>query len=458
MTLFWLTDVYNQIIIQKIVLRNNSEMLDWYLNPPFSPIIKVYVFNYTNIEEFMSGTEKKIKITEVGPYVYEEPLQKINVQYNEDRITYFENRTHRFIPEMSGLLLENDTIIAPNIPLISAIPNVAKLSFFSKVGFNTLLSITKPKEFQNISIKDYFFGYRDEFMNLISKIKWDFTPEDVGILAPRRGATKKSVTINSGLKNTNTIGKVLDFDRKTKLDLWKTDECNEISGYDGIFNGPNQVRNKQNTAVFLPDLCRSLPLEYSKQEVIYGNIPSYYYIAPENTFTKPNDQIKNKYYCELKSVQQEHVNGVLDVSDCIDGTPPIYASHPHFMEGDEKLFSHFEGLAPNKSLHNSYAYIHPRFSIPVLGTSRMQLNLKLTHHKNYYNHYPNELILPLAWIETTSDMIPEEFKFKLYLSTVIVNGIEIILKYGSFLTLIASLFILFYSIKNNFRISHDTLS
>ena len=128
---------------------------------------------------------------------------------------------------MSGLLSENDTIIAPNIPLISAIPNVAKLSFFSKVGFNTLLSITKPKEFQNISIKDYFFGYRDEFMNLISKIKWDFTPEDVGILAPRRGITKNSVTINSGLKNTDTIGKVLDFNGKTKLDVWKTDECNE---------------------------------------------------------------------------------------------------------------------------------------------------------------------------------------------------------------------------------------
>lgn len=128
------------------------------------------------------------------------------------------------------------------------------------------------------------------------------------------------------------------------------------------------------------------------------------------------------------------------------------------MEGDERLFSHFEGLAPNRSRHNSYAYLHPRFSIPVLGTSRMQLNLRLTHYKNYYNHYPNELIFPLAWIETTSDVIPEEFKFKLYLSTVIVDCIEIIFKYGSVFTFIVSLSILFYSIINNFRISHDTLS
>lgn len=122
---------------------------------------------------------------------------------------------------------EDDVIIAPNIPFISAIPNVEKLSFFSKVGFQTLLTMTKPKEFQNITVRDYFFGYRDNFMNLISKIKWDFSPEDVGILAPRRGVSKNSVTINSGLKNADLIGKILKFGSKTKFDIWKTDECNQ---------------------------------------------------------------------------------------------------------------------------------------------------------------------------------------------------------------------------------------
>lgn len=64
-------------------------------------------------------------------------------------------------------------------------------------------------------------------MDFISKIKWDFIPEDVGILAPRRGVSKNSLTINAGLKNTDTIGKILDFNGKTKLNIWKTDECNK---------------------------------------------------------------------------------------------------------------------------------------------------------------------------------------------------------------------------------------
>lgn len=73
-------------------------MLDWYLNPPFSPIIKVYVFNYTNIQDFLSGTNKKIKVQEVGPYVYEELMQKVNIQFNGDRITYFVSIICRSIP------------------------------------------------------------------------------------------------------------------------------------------------------------------------------------------------------------------------------------------------------------------------------------------------------------------------------------------------------------------------
>lgn len=101
------------------------------------------------------------------------------------------------------------------------------MSFVSKIGFNTLLSITKPKEFQNMTIRDYFFGYRDEFMNLISKVKWDFNPEDVGLLAPRRGVSKYSITINSGLKNSDNIGKIERFQQKKKVDIWKTEECNE---------------------------------------------------------------------------------------------------------------------------------------------------------------------------------------------------------------------------------------
>jgi CD36 family len=63
-------------------------MLDYWISPPFDPIVKVYVFNYTNIVDVLSGVEKKIKVEEVGPYVYTERIVKTGLIIEDDKITY----------------------------------------------------------------------------------------------------------------------------------------------------------------------------------------------------------------------------------------------------------------------------------------------------------------------------------------------------------------------------------
>lgn len=63
-------------------------MLDYWSNPPFDPIVKVYVFNYTNIEDVLSGAEKKIKVKEIGPYVYKERTVRTNLIFDDDKITF----------------------------------------------------------------------------------------------------------------------------------------------------------------------------------------------------------------------------------------------------------------------------------------------------------------------------------------------------------------------------------
>lgn len=148
----------------------------------------------------------------------------------------------------------------PNIPFISAIPNVKRLGFFAEVGFKTIISMSKAKQFHNLSVKDLFFGYRDDFMSLISKIKWDFKPEDVGVLAPRRGVSKTRVTVNSGTKNVKEVGKVLAV--SNKKEVWKTEKCNRIQGSDGVIYGPESVKRHQDVTVYLPEFCRALPLSF----------------------------------------------------------------------------------------------------------------------------------------------------------------------------------------------------
>lgn len=357
---------------------------------------------------------------------------------------------------MSGEnLSENDIVHVPNIPLISGIPNVKSIGFIGELGYKTILAATKPKEFHDLTILKYFMGYTDDFMKLVSRLKWDFNPEDVGILAPRRGVTKQSVTVFSGIDDVNKVGKVYAVDNKTQNDIWTTKKCNQVTGSDGVIFGPALVQNKEDISVYLPEFCRSLPLEFDKEVRIMNGMRAYRYKTPFRPFASPKSAPENKFYCKPKETEEEVIDDVIDVSKCIDGNPPIHISQPHFLDGNSKLFEHFEGLNPNESLHNGYAYVHPRLSVPFFGVSRLQVNLKVNHFGNYYKNFPDDIIIPLAWIETsTTKEFPENIKKRLYLSTVVVDYLEVFMKFGSLTSLVLSLGVLvvknFCVIKYNF--------
>lgn len=44
--------------------------------PPLEAFISVYVFNVTNVEAFVSKKDAKLKLQEIGPYVYQQVLRK----------------------------------------------------------------------------------------------------------------------------------------------------------------------------------------------------------------------------------------------------------------------------------------------------------------------------------------------------------------------------------------------
>jgi hypothetical protein len=51
-------------------LENNTLSYNLWVKPPVLPLVAIYVFNYTNAEEFEKGIHKKLVVEEVGPYVY----------------------------------------------------------------------------------------------------------------------------------------------------------------------------------------------------------------------------------------------------------------------------------------------------------------------------------------------------------------------------------------------------
>lgn len=74
---------------QKLKLTFNSTAAEWWENPPINPLLKVHVFNYTNVDEFLEGKALKLEVVDLGPYVFLETAGKINVSFNNDgTITY----------------------------------------------------------------------------------------------------------------------------------------------------------------------------------------------------------------------------------------------------------------------------------------------------------------------------------------------------------------------------------
>lgn len=75
---------------QNLVLKNNTKSMEWWLDSPIQPLLKIHIFNYTNIDDYMRGRDKKLKLQEVGPYVYKEFGQRVNLQFiDEHKITFY---------------------------------------------------------------------------------------------------------------------------------------------------------------------------------------------------------------------------------------------------------------------------------------------------------------------------------------------------------------------------------
>lgn len=51
-------------------IEEGSFAFNLWKEPPVKVYIKVFIFNITNAEEFLNKKDTRLKVKEVGPYVY----------------------------------------------------------------------------------------------------------------------------------------------------------------------------------------------------------------------------------------------------------------------------------------------------------------------------------------------------------------------------------------------------
>ncbi|XP_053682925.1 lysosome membrane protein 2-like isoform X2 [Sabethes cyaneus] len=440
----WFTDVYDNSLLEKLKLSYNSTAAEWWERPPVNPLLKVHVFNYTNVEEFIKGEATKLKVVDLGPYVYHETAEKVNVSYNGDgTITYKERRSYQFLANQSSGM-QYDKVVIPNVPMLTAVSKYFHESFYKKMILNTALNSVNAVPFKTLPVDSFLWGYEDELLNLAKKFSFDseISFEKFGILMTRNGTSAETFTIYSGETDLKQLAIIKGLDGKSSLDLWTTDECNRVDGTDGSQFPPHLMDKRQTLYVFIKSLCRKFPLQYEKEVTLFDGIPAWRYKAPLDVFAHPNINVDNQCFCHLGSASCP-LSGLLNATLCSYGAP-IYASFPHFYTGDEKLLETVDGLHPQREKHETYADIHPRLAFPIDGASRFQINVqvKKTSYITALEKFEDGDILPVVWLEVVPGVISEELRNMIYHSTFSANAIQLSFKYGSLLICVTTLALL----------------
>lgn len=103
--------------------KNLSAFANFKINP-ITMQYSIYFFNITNAESLKQKkftSVKNIKFQQVGPYVFDENREKINIAFdeNEDTVVYNHKKMFRFNQNLSKELKLDDKINIINIFLVS---------------------------------------------------------------------------------------------------------------------------------------------------------------------------------------------------------------------------------------------------------------------------------------------------------------------------------------------------
>jgi len=442
----WYTDYYETSIQQNLALVNGTQAKSWWEKPPIFPLMKVHIFNYTNVADFLAGRDAKLKLEDLGPLTYKEITEKVDLKHHDDNtITYRENRRYEFIPELSSSLKMYDEITVPNIPFIIAdrkISQMSMLASFAPLAFINNLT-PKPKPFLTLPVFKFLWGYDDPIISSYKNLA-AFTGEPVlfdrfGMISSRVGVSRDNYTVHTGIGDMTQLGVFVATNGETKLNIYLDEDCNKIDGTDGSQFPPHLMDKKQVLNVFIKNFCRKFPLVFEKEVQVFNNIPAWRYKNPKDVFSHPDKNPQNQCYCDIEA-NTCPPEGILNISKCAYDTPML-ASFPHFYLGDQKLIDDFEGLQPNEELHETIADIHPRLAFPLHGVSRFQLNVELNKKEkvaftSFYPFVDKYSILPIIWMEVTGGDIPDDFMELIYHSTHSANAFKSNLRYATALSML----------------------
>ncbi|XP_026680876.1 protein peste [Diaphorina citri] len=356
-------------MVKNLRLWNGTLSYHYWQKPGVLRLTKVFIFNVTNPDGFMHNNEKP-QLSEVGPFVYREDMQKVNIEFHDNgTVTFQHYKILEFVPELS-VAPNNTRFILPNIPLLLV---SLCLSFFQRNG-------------------------------TISEVQTIYTG-------------------HGGMENFGYMDKLNGLDH---LPYWDEAPCNAIKASEGSFFPPRDLTKSDLVHVYDKDLCRIWPLRY-RRDVEKDGLKAGYYTPDDEIFSPGESQPENKCYCPGQTKCPP--KGLQNISPC-QFDAPVFLSFPHFYKADPELLDAVEGLTPNQEKHETFFKIQPKLGVPLEAAVRVQLNLAVEESNIHVVRGFRSITFPIMWVEEGIGDLPPNIHRWIYLATSFAPNIAPILEYG----------------------------
>lgn len=421
--------VFKWIYKRELVLSPTSVSLPMWKDLPAPLLAKMYLFNVTNAQDVVEKGAIPV-VKEVGPYTFYENHHKTDIVWNNnnDTVTYQQNRTWVFVPELSEASLDaNVTIVNP---IAATVGDTLRRKGISSMFFliNMFLKAQKEKVFVTHTANEIMFkGFDDPLLKAMKSLKnlmkgvvpdGAFT-DKFGFFYNRNGSLQADGVMNmfTGAGDVNNMGKVYAWNYSTHH--FFPGECGQVKGGAGEFYPPGL--NKTFIEMYSSDLCRSVKFEFNDTVDSQG-IPAYQFISKKSMFENGTDNPENACF-NPPSVSLP--SGVFNASSCRFGAP-VFVSQPHFHLADPYYRSLVHGLRPSAEKHQTHLAIEPESGIPVDVAARFQINVLIDKVPgiSMFEKVPKSFI-PVMWFEdsmsTPSNMVTK-MKMMAYLKN-IVSGV-----------------------------------
>ena len=150
--------------------------------------------------------------------------------------------------------------------------------------------------------------------------------------------------------------------------LFATAAASKIVGSDASMTGQIPV-NQATMPVFISDIYRSCELQYQSTVNDFYSLPLRRYVLDNGDMeSAANVPSQSDYY-------QFGVRGLENMSK-VAGFP-LFASKPHFLDGDISLIENIDGVTPERNLHETFVDYEINTGVAMRAAKRLQVNTLL---------------------------------------------------------------------------------